>query len=125
MSLNKLGDLAIMRGDLHAAVALYNRSLAVRRRIVQQQAGCSATGRARHELDLAVSLGKLADAEQVRGLCWHGACRWTEVQRCMMQSSAPACTARTVHKPLQLMHVYGHKQKAVESSVVVAVRLTG
>ena len=67
VSLNKLGDLAVLRQDMPAAAALYRQGLAVRRRIVRgdAQGAAAAAAQARHRLDLAVSLGKLADAEQV------------------------------------------------------------
>lgn len=79
MSLNKLGDILYLQGDVHGARDQYASGLAARRRILQQaeeggsgqgrQAGSGSETQPSPEsvrLDVATSLGKLADAEQVR-----------------------------------------------------------
>ena len=80
MSLNKLGDVLYLQGDVPGAREQYALGLAARRRVlelVQQADGApnGVSGDAAQsppsagsvQLDVATSLGKLADAEQVRG----------------------------------------------------------
>ena len=80
VSLNKLGDVLYLRGDVRGAREQYALSLAARRRILEtvekaDGAPNGGPGDAAHsppsagsvQLDVATSLGKLADAEQVRG----------------------------------------------------------
>ena len=85
ISLNKLGDILYLQGDVRGAREQYCQGLAVRRRVLEQieadgasngaeqppnghaeaGQGAAAASRASVQLDVATSLGKLADAEQV------------------------------------------------------------
>ena len=86
MSLNKLGDLAYLRGDVSASCDMYNKGLAVRRRIVGLQAGPESPDKARHLLDLANSLAKLGDAEQVWPALF---CDWQPLTDSSLRVTAP------------------------------------
>jgi len=68
---NKLGDLWYRVGNLEAARSLYARALAVRRGILVA-AGDSETRLA--ELDVALSLAKVADIEMVRQAAFPSTC---------------------------------------------------
>jgi tetratricopeptide (TPR) repeat protein len=59
---NKSGDLCYRVGDLAAAKSLYSRALEVRRGVL---AGATEAERPAAELDVALSLAKLADINQV------------------------------------------------------------
>ncbi len=64
VSLNKLGDLQHWRGDVGDACRCYNEALSLRRQLAQQadqESGVSM------QLDLAVSLIKVADAQEALG----------------------------------------------------------
>lgn len=72
---NKLGDLWYRVGDLRAASLNYKRALAVRRGIL---AAADDAERQLAELDLALSLAKVADIEQVA--CEPPSLLWTRLQ---------------------------------------------
>lgn len=61
MSHNKLGDLEYGQGDVQAAVTQYRQGLAVREQALQHSQHPSAS----QQLDMAVSIIKVADACQV------------------------------------------------------------
>ncbi|KAK9802810.1 hypothetical protein WJX73_010362 [Symbiochloris irregularis] len=66
VSLNKLGDLAYWQGDVQAARDTYHKALMVRQKLLEaSQADDSSTEHAGLAVDVAVSLGKLMDADKV------------------------------------------------------------
>ena len=63
VTLNKSGDLKYRIGDLQAAEGFYTRALGIRR---VSLASFAAGDEARLQLDVALSLAKVADIQQVR-----------------------------------------------------------
>lgn len=65
VSHNKLGDLEYGLGDVQAAVAEYRQGLDIREQALQHSRHPSPS----QQLDVAVSIIKVADASQVSGAC--------------------------------------------------------
>ena len=63
VTLNKSGDLQYRIGDLGAAEGFYTRALGIRR---DSLAISAADDKPRLQLDVALSLAKVADIQQVR-----------------------------------------------------------
>ena len=63
VTLNKSGDLRYRTGDLQAAEGFYTRALGIRR---ESLAYFAAGDEPRMQLDVALSLAKVADIQQVR-----------------------------------------------------------